>query len=270
MMLVRMLVKSVVLVQQARPSNAKNVALTVPVLVLAQYLLVVAVIVAVAALPDVAPTVALYRALDQEVEIAKTEKVVAVLATEAPLLVDLVRVHGTDINSRSSLIVFTVELMCVSFIGADSRRKEKDLHGTRDAPEKSNILGVFGLSLRTRERNLEEVFEKYGNLEKVTVVYDHRSNRSRGFGFITFGTVEEAERARDETNGLEIDERKIRVDFSMTHRPHTPTPGEYMGERRTNDRSRERRPRRMRRMRSRTPERRRRYRSRSRSRSWSR
>ncbi|OAD70634.1 hypothetical protein PHYBLDRAFT_95526, partial [Phycomyces blakesleeanus NRRL 1555(-)] len=86
----------------------------------------------------------------------------------------------------------------------------------------SNILGVFGLSLRTNERNLEEVFERFGKLKKVTVVYDHRSNRSRGFGFITFGSVDEAERARDETNGLEIDERKIRVDFSMTHRPHTP------------------------------------------------
>ena len=38
----------------------------------------------------------------------------------------------------------------------------------------SNILGVFGLSLRTREVDIEEVFSDFGSLEKVTIVYDHR------------------------------------------------------------------------------------------------
>lgn len=38
----------------------------------------------------------------------------------------------------------------------------------------SNILGVFGLSLRTREIDLEEVFREFGTIEKVTIVYDHR------------------------------------------------------------------------------------------------
>lgn len=62
----------------------------------------------------------------------------------------------------------------------------------------------------------------------------------------------------------EIDDRQIRVDYSVTHRPHTPTPGEYMGVKRRSDRDR--------RYRYRSPPRRSRryYRSRSRSRSWSR
>ncbi|KAI8388131.1 uncharacterized protein BYT42DRAFT_642398 [Radiomyces spectabilis] len=105
-------------------------------------------------------------------------------------------------------------------------RRGKEFHGTRDAPEKSQVLGVFGLSLRTRESDLEEVFKQYGNLEKVTIVYDHRSNRSRGFGFINYSNVEEATRAREATDGLEIDDRNIRVDYSVTHRPHTPTPAD--------------------------------------------
>lgn len=50
----------------------------------------------------------------------------------------------------------------------------KEFHGTRDEPEMSNILGVFGLSLRTREVDLEEVFREFGTIEKVTIVYDHR------------------------------------------------------------------------------------------------
>lgn len=145
----------------------------------------------------------------------------------------------------------------------------KEFHGTRDEPEMSNILGVFGLSLRTREVDLEDVFREFGTIEKVTIVYDHRSNRSRGFGFVYFKDQTEATRARDALNGIDIDDRKIRVDYSVTHRPHTPTPGEYMGERKStysNHRSYDSR---RRRERSRSP-RRRYYRSRSRSRSWSR
>ena len=44
--------------------------------------------------------------------------------------------------------------------------------GSRDAPETSNCLGVFGLSLYTTERELEKEFSKFGPLEKVTVVLD--------------------------------------------------------------------------------------------------
>lgn len=67
----------------------------------------------------------------------------------------------------------------------------------------------------------------------------------------------------------EIDRRKVRVDYSVTHRPHTPTPGEYMGEKRRYGRGRSFRDRDRgyrRRSRSRSPYySRRRYRSRSRS-----
>lgn len=44
--------------------------------------------------------------------------------------------------------------------------------GSRDAPETSNCVGVFGLSLYTTERELEKEFSKFGPLEKVTVVLD--------------------------------------------------------------------------------------------------
>ena len=41
--------------------------------------------------------------------------------------------------------------------------------------------------------------------------------------------VEDAMAAKEETNGVDIEGKKIRVDFSVTKRPHTPTPGQYMG-----------------------------------------
>jgi len=45
---------------------------------------------------------------------------------------------------------------------------------SQQAPIPSNVLGVFGLSIRTQERDLDEEFSRFGRVEKVTIVYDQR------------------------------------------------------------------------------------------------
>ncbi|XP_043931881.1 transformer-2 protein homolog beta isoform X2 [Protopterus annectens] len=101
--------------------------------------------------------------------------------------------------------------------------------GNRANPDPNCCLGVFGLSLYTTERDLREVFSKYGPLADVCIVYDQQSRRSRGFAFVYFENVDDAKEAKERANGMELDGRRIRVDFSITKRPHTPTPGIYMG-----------------------------------------
>lgn len=44
-------------------------------------------------------------------------------------------------------------------------------------------------------------------------------------------TIEDAQRCIDKLNGVALQGRPIRVDFSATRKPHNPTPGQYMGER---------------------------------------
>jgi transformer-2 protein len=56
-----------------------------------------------------------------------------------------------------------------------------------------------------------------------------QTGRSRGFAFVYFESLEDAKLAKEQCTGLEIDGRRIRVDYSITQRPHTPTPGIYMG-----------------------------------------
>jgi len=90
-------------------------------------------------------------------------------------------------------------------------------------------LGIFNLSLGSREETLTDVFGRYGHIEEVTIVYDRKTGRSRGFGFVTFEDIEDAREARDAVSGMEIDGRAVRVDYSVTKRAHTPTPGMYMG-----------------------------------------
>ena len=41
-------------------------------------------------------------------------------------------------------------------------------------PDPSKVVGVFGLSLYTGERDLREMFEKYGPIKNLNVVYDHQ------------------------------------------------------------------------------------------------
>jgi len=108
-----------------------------------------------------------------------------------------------------------------------SNRRRHD--GNREAPERSKCIGVFGLSLYTTERELDKEFGKYGPIERTQVVLDGHSGRSRGFAFVYFEAVEDATEAKEALNGIEMDGRKIRVDYSITKRAHTPTPGMYMG-----------------------------------------
>lgn len=101
--------------------------------------------------------------------------------------------------------------------------------GDREDPDPSRCIGVFGLSMSTTERELEEQFGKFGPIEKVQVVLDGQSGRSRGFAFIYYDNMEDACSAREAMTGSDLDGRKVRVDFSVTKRAHTPTPGLYMG-----------------------------------------
>lgn len=93
----------------------------------------------------------------------------------------------------------------------------------------TNILGVFGLSVRTTERDLQDEFSRHGEIEKVVIVYDQRTGRSRGFGFITMRSIEDATQCINKLNGFTIHGRNIRVDYSATPKPHDPTPGQYLG-----------------------------------------
>lgn len=63
--------------------------------------------------------------------------------------------------------------------------------GSRANPDPNTCLGVFGLSLYTTERDLREVFSRYGPLSGVNVVYDQRTGRSRGFAFVYFERIDD-------------------------------------------------------------------------------
>lgn len=88
---------------------------------------------------------------------------------------------------------------------------------------------VTGLDQATREPELKEIFGSFGSIEHVKVVCDPNDNVSRGFGFVTFATAEEAEAALIKLDQSEVNGKMITVQKAKRTRPRSPTPGRYFG-----------------------------------------
>ncbi|NWW79513.1 RBM3 protein, partial [Climacteris rufus] len=75
-------------------------------------------------------------------------------------------------------------------------------------------LFVGGLNYDTDEQGLEQHFSSFGPISEVVVVKDRETQRSRGFGFVTFTNPEHASDAMQAMNGECLDGRQIRVDHA--------------------------------------------------------
>ena len=47
-------------------------------------------------------------------------------------------------------------------------------------------LGVFGLGSSIKEKDLVKAFDGFGTLERVTILKDRRTGRSKGYGFVKY------------------------------------------------------------------------------------
>ncbi|XP_047944591.1 UBP1-associated protein 2C-like [Salvia hispanica] len=63
-------------------------------------------------------------------------------------------------------------------------------------------LYVGGLSPETTSEMLLAFFSRHGDIEEGSVAYEKETNKSRGFGFVTYKTVEAAKRAIDDPQKL--------------------------------------------------------------------
>ncbi|XP_037939627.1 transformer-2 protein homolog alpha-like [Teleopsis dalmanni] len=118
-------------------------------------------------------------------------------------------------------------------------RSPRDRNGdnARVNPRPSRCVGAFGLSSITNESHLRSIFSKFGRIRHIHLVEDAKTGRSREFGFIYFKHLSDAKYAVQNCAHLHVHGRKVRIDFSISKRPHKPTPGVYLGR---NRRERER------------------------------
>ena len=63
----------------------------------------------------------------------------------------------------------------------------------------NNKLFVGNLSYNTTENELQDAFAPFGTVLEANLMVDRVSGRPRGFGFVTFSTPEEAQKAVEAT-----------------------------------------------------------------------
>lgn len=78
---------------------------------------------------------------------------------------------------------------------------------------------VGNLADSVTERDLEELFSQVGDVMAEKVIRDRVSGQPRGFGFVTMGSVEEAEEAINRLNGQELHGRHLKVALAHGRTP---------------------------------------------------
>jgi len=83
-------------------------------------------------------------------------------------------------------------------------------------------LYVGNLPHSTTEAELRNLFEAHGAVDKVSMVTDRETGRSRGFAFVEMTDAGEAEKAIAALNGTELGGRALKINEA---KPKTDRPG---------------------------------------------
>jgi len=75
----------------------------------------------------------------------------------------------------------------------------------------SNRLYVGNLSFNATSDSVRAAFAELGEVTDVHVVTDRETGRSRGFGFVTMSSDQQAQSAIQSMNGALLDGRPLRV-----------------------------------------------------------
>ena len=85
-----------------------------------------------------------------------------------------------------------------------------------DIKPPENVLFICKLNPITQDEDLENIFERFGPIKSCQIVRDKKTGESLQYGFIEFEKVEDCERAYLKMNGVLIDDKRIKVDFSQS------------------------------------------------------
>jgi cold-inducible RNA-binding protein len=76
-----------------------------------------------------------------------------------------------------------------------------------------NMKNIFvgNLDFGATESSIRSLFEPYGNVERVNLVTDRDTGRSRGFAFVEMTDSAEADKAITALNGANLDGRALNI-----------------------------------------------------------
>uniref|UniRef100_A0A7M4FMF6 RNA binding protein fox-1 homolog 3 n=1 Tax=Crocodylus porosus TaxID=8502 RepID=A0A7M4FMF6_CROPO len=112
---------------------------------------------------------------------------------------------GTDASTQSIAGTQTVP-QTDEAAQTDSQQLHSSDHTDKQQPKR---LHVSNIPFRFRDPDLRQMFGQFGKILDVEIIFNERG--SKGFGFVTFETSTDADRAREKLNGTIVEGRKIEV-----------------------------------------------------------
>lgn len=70
---------------------------------------------------------------------------------------------------------------------------------------------VSNISFKANEDDLQDAFEKFGEVSSVKIIKDRDTGRSKGFGFVEMPNAAEANEAISNLSGYSLDGRNLVV-----------------------------------------------------------
>ncbi|XP_061605164.1 RNA binding protein fox-1 homolog 3-like isoform X13 [Phyllopteryx taeniolatus] len=91
----------------------------------------------------------------------------------------------------------------------DVTQTDASQHSDSSEKQQPKRLHVSNIPFRFRDPDLRQMFGQFGKILDVEIIFNERG--SKGFGFVTFETSADADRAREKLNGTIVEGRKIEV-----------------------------------------------------------
>lgn len=158
-----------------------------------------------------------------------------ILVRSKPLKHPKLNTHFSDIRAVTLPATFCTSADSSTVVQDDAHFVEED-HEEDEEEEKegdgddegvgfqsdgSGKLYVGNLPFVLTSSQLFEIFSEAGYVKSAEIIYDKVTRRSRGFAFVTMGSVEEANKAIRMINGSQVGGRTVKVNF-----PEVPKGGE--------------------------------------------
>ncbi|CAF3590551.1 unnamed protein product [Rotaria sp. Silwood1] len=93
--------------------------------------------------------------------------------------------------------------------GSSSSSSSSSIHSSNTTHKR---LHVSNIPFRFRDDDLKAMFEQFGEIIDTEIIFNERG--SKGFGFVTFASSDDADTAREKLHGAIIEGRKIEVNMA--------------------------------------------------------
>ncbi|XP_037532820.1 RNA binding protein fox-1 homolog 1-like [Nematolebias whitei] len=127
-------------------------------------------------------------------------------------------------NTEDALAPVTSDPQSLSLPGSSGAGAGSGSEEESSGNAQPKRLHVSNIPFRFRDPDLRQMFGQFGKILDVEIIFNERG--SKGFGFVTFESASEADRAREKLNGTIVEGRKIEVNNAtarvVTKKPQTP------------------------------------------------